>query len=91
MRITLGPRGAFVTRGEEHVYLDPFPTQPVDTTGAGDAFAAGFLYALAQGQSLYQCGRLGCYFAARVIEHLGPRLEGDVRALLAPVLGDVRL
>jgi sugar/nucleoside kinase (ribokinase family) len=88
--ITLGGRGAFVTRGDEHVYLDPFPVQPVDTTGAGDAFAAGFLYGLSQGQSLYQCGRLGSYFASRVILHVGPRLEGDVPAQLAEVLRDVR-
>jgi sugar/nucleoside kinase (ribokinase family) len=88
--ITLGGRGAYVTRGEEHVYLDPFPVQPVDTTGAGDAFAAGFLHAHAQGQSLYQCGRLGSYFASRVILQVGPRLTGNVRAQLAPVLDDPR-
>jgi sugar/nucleoside kinase (ribokinase family) len=88
--ITLGGRGAYVTRGEEHVYLDPFPVEPVDTTGAGDAFAAGFLHAFTQGQSLYQCGRLGSYFASRVIQQVGPRLGGDVRAQLAPVLDDVR-
>lgn len=88
--ITLGPRGAYATRGEEHVYLDPYAVQAVDTTGAGDAFAAGFLHGLAQGHSLYQCGRLGGYFASRVIQHMGPRLQGDVRAQLAPVLDDVR-
>ncbi|HKI97019.1 MAG TPA: adenosine kinase [bacterium] len=88
--ITLGGRGAYITRGEEHVYMDPFAVQPVDTTGAGDAFAAGFLHGLSQGQSLHHCGRLGSYFASRVIQHMGPRLEGDVRAQLAEVLDDVR-
>ncbi len=88
--ITLGGRGAYVTRGEEHVYLDPYPVQPVDTTGAGDAFAAGFLHGLTQGHSLYQCGRLGSYFASRVILQIGPRLQGDVRGQLAPVLNDPR-
>jgi fructokinase len=88
--ITLGGRGALVSRGEEQVYLDPYPVHPVDTTGAGDAFAAGFLYALAQGQSLHQCGRLGNFFAANVIQQVGPRLEGDVRGRLADVLDDVR-
>jgi len=88
--ITLGGRGAYVTRGEEHVYLDPQSVQPVDTTGAGDAFAAGFLYGLTQGRSLYQCGRLGTLFASRVIQQIGPRLQGNVRAQLSPVLEDVR-
>ena len=88
--ITLGGRGALVSRGDEHVYLDPYPVQPVDTTGAGDAFAAGYLHALARGQSLYQCGRLGSRFASRVIERIGPRLEGDVPGQLADVLKDVR-
>jgi sugar/nucleoside kinase (ribokinase family) len=88
--ITLGARGAYVTRGEEHVYVDPFPVHPVDTTGAGDAFAAGFLHALSRNHSLHQCARLGSYFASRVILQMGPRLQGDVPAQLAPVLRDVR-
>ena len=88
--ITMGGRGAYVSMGEEHAYLDPYPVKAVDTTGAGDAFAAGFMYAHSQGHSLYQCGRLGSYFAAQVIQRIGPRLEGDVRALLAPVLNDPR-
>jgi sugar/nucleoside kinase (ribokinase family) len=88
--ITLGGAGAYVTQGDEHIYLDPYPVQPVDTTGAGDAFAAGFLHGLTSGASLFQCGRLGSYFASRVIQQVGPRLEGDVRAALAPVLADAR-
>jgi sugar/nucleoside kinase (ribokinase family) len=58
----------------------------VDTTGAGDAYAAGFLYAYTQGRDLATCGRLGCVMAAEVIRHLGPRLSGDIRALAAGVL-----
>ena len=88
--ITLGARGAYVSLGEEHIYLDPHPVRAVDTTGAGDAFAAGFLYGHTTGQSLFQCGRLGSLFAAQVIQKVGPRLEGDVRAQLAAVLEDPR-
>jgi len=62
----------------------------MDTTGAGDAFAAGFLYGRTRGASLLQCGRLGGYFASRVILRVGPRLDGNVRELLAPVLDDPR-
>jgi sugar/nucleoside kinase (ribokinase family) len=54
---------------------------PVDATGAGDQFAAGFLYGLATGQSLATAGRMGCIAAAEVIGHFGARPEGDVKAL----------
>jgi sugar/nucleoside kinase (ribokinase family) len=54
---------------------------PVDATGAGDQFAAGFLYGLATGQSLDKAGRMGCIAAAEVISHFGARPEVDVKAL----------
>ena len=88
--ITLGGSGALATGDGETVYVEPFPVEPVDTTGAGDAFAAGFLYGRTTGASLLQCGRLGGYFASRVILRVGPRLDGNVRELLAPVLDDPR-
>jgi len=54
---------------------------PVDATGAGDQFAAGFLYGLATGQSLAKAGRMGCIAAAEVIAHFGARPESDVKDL----------
>lgn len=54
---------------------------PVDATGAGDQFAAGFLYGYATGQSLTVAGRMGCIAAAEVISHFGARPEADVKAL----------
>ena len=54
---------------------------PVDATGAGDQFAAGFLYGLATGQSLEACGRMGVVAAAEVISHFGARPEADLKAL----------
>ena len=53
----------------------------VDTTGAGDLWAAGFLYGLATGQSLATSGRMGCVAAAEVISHFGARPEADLKAL----------
>ncbi|MEE8397272.1 MAG: adenosine kinase [bacterium] len=88
--ITLGAAGALVCQDDETVYIDPFAAEPVDTTGAGDAFAAGFLHGRINGASLLQCGRLGSYFAAQVIQKVGPRLEGDLKKALAPVLDDPR-
>ncbi len=54
---------------------------PVDATGAGDQFAAGFLYGLVQGHSLETSGRMGCIAAAEVIGHLGARPQSNVLAL----------
>jgi sugar/nucleoside kinase (ribokinase family) len=53
----------------------------VDATGAGDLFAAGFLYGLATGQGLETAGRMGCVAAAEVISHFGARPQADLREL----------
>ncbi len=55
--------------------------QLVDTTGAGDQFAAGFLYGLTRGKSLADCGRLGALAAAEVIGHYGARPEASLKEL----------
>ena len=57
------------------------PIVPVDATGAGDQFAAGFLYGYATGQSLEVSGRMGCIAAAEVISHFGARPEADLKAM----------
>ena len=51
---------------------------PVDATGAGDQFAAGFLYGLATGRDMETAGRMGCVAAAEVISHIGPRPEASL-------------
>ncbi|MGQ0611077.1 MAG: adenosine kinase [Paracoccaceae bacterium] len=56
---------------------------PVDATGAGDLFAAGFIYGMATGASLEVAGRMGCAAAAEVISHYGARPETDLKALFA--------
>lgn len=70
-----------LVRGEETVTVPVTPVTPVDATGAGDQFAAGFLYGLATGQTLEVAGRMGCIAAAEVIGHYGARPEADVLAL----------
>ena len=55
---------------------------PVDATGAGDQFAAGFLYGLATGRDLETCARIGCVCAREVISHIGPRPEANMIELL---------
>lgn len=70
-----------VVRGEEEAVVPVRRVVPVDATGAGDQFAAGFLYGLATGQPLAVAGRMGCVAAAEVISHFGARPEADLRAL----------
>jgi sugar/nucleoside kinase (ribokinase family) len=85
--LTRSEKGSVIVHGDEvHVIDAEKGVKVVDTTGAGDAYAAGFLYAYTQGRDLATCGRLGGVMAAEVISHLGPRPEADVKALAAKVL-----
>jgi len=68
-------------RGAERVSVPVRRVVPVDATGAGDQFAAGFLYGMATGRPLAVAGRMGCIAAAEVIGHYGARPESDVKAL----------
>jgi len=72
--VTRGAKGSVVIKGDQRVAVDAFPVDKVvDTTGAGDQYAAGFLLGLARGLSLEDCGKLGSLAAAEVIAHWGPR------------------
>lgn len=74
--LTRGPKGSVVVAGDARVTSPAAPVdRVVDTTGAGDLFAAGFLYGLARGRALEDCARLGGLAAAEVISHYGARPE----------------
>jgi sugar/nucleoside kinase (ribokinase family) len=80
--VTRSENGALATRGAERADVPAEPVEKlVDTTGAGDLFAAGFLFGYAQGKSLEQSLRLGAIAAAEVIQHYGARPEANLRAL----------
>ena len=71
--VKLGSEGCYVTDGQERHLISPFKVEVVDTTGAGDAFCAGFLYGLVNNRSLFECGRLGNFVASRCIMKMGAR------------------
>ena len=71
--VKLGSEGSYVTNGRERYHLDAFKVKTVDTTGAGDAFCAGFLYGLLNNRGLRESGRIGNFVASRKIRKLGAR------------------
>ncbi|MBS7653625.1 carbohydrate kinase family protein [Candidatus Bathyarchaeota archaeon] len=71
--IKLGERGCYVTDGRESHIIEAFKVKVVDTTGAGDAFCAGFIYGLLKGRSLKECGILGNFVASRCLTKMGAR------------------
>ena len=82
--VTRGHKGSVVCAGGEIHPIDAvWVDKVVDTTGAGDQYAAGFLFGLAKGYALPHCGRLGSLAASEVISHYGPRPEVSLKALAA--------
>ncbi len=72
--VTMGEKGSMVVTAEETIPVAAIPpAQLVDTTGAGDAYAAGFLFGLTSGKELEECGRLASLAATEAISHIGPR------------------
>ncbi|MGF0537654.1 adenosine kinase [Agrobacterium sp. ES01] len=72
--VTMSEKGAVIVKGDERIYVKATKiVELVDTTGAGDLFASGFLYAYTQGRSLEDCGKFGCLAAGVVIQQIGPR------------------
>jgi sugar/nucleoside kinase (ribokinase family) len=87
--LTRSEKGAVIIRGEEVHVVDAHPIpggKLIDTTGAGDLYAAGFLHGFTRGYDLGLCGRIGALAAAEVISHLGARPETNLAELVAPLL-----
>jgi sugar/nucleoside kinase (ribokinase family) len=70
-----GNKGSLVKSGNEFFKIEPIPVNSVDTTGAGDLYAAGFLYALINGMSLDKCGYIGSILSGKVIEVIGSKMD----------------
>jgi sugar/nucleoside kinase (ribokinase family) len=78
--VTRSERGSVIVKGSETVTVEPVPVDSVvDTTGAGDLYAAGFLYGYTQSFPLAKCGRLGSLAASIVISQIGPRPQESLQ------------
>jgi ribokinase len=71
--VKLGKNGCYVTDGKEDFLVEAYNVNVVDTTGAGDAFCAGFIYGLIKKKDLYECARIGNFVASRCVTKIGAR------------------
>ena len=73
--VKVGAKGAFIQRGNEIVTVPPMKADVVDTTGAGDMWAAGFLAGFVKGETLQKCGMMGAIVAKNIIEVVGAKMD----------------
>jgi len=81
--VTMSGDGAVIVRGDRRTRVAAMPVDVVDTTGAGDLFAAGFLAGLAQGADDAKAAAMGCAVAGQIIGQIGARPEADLKAIVA--------
>ena len=73
--VKIGKDGSMVQRGDEYYFIPAWPAATIDATGAGDTYAAGFLYAHSLGMPLKVCGEIGSIIAAKVVEVIGTKID----------------
>lgn len=73
--VKIGKDGSLVKSGDEKYMIEAWPADTIDATGAGDCYAAGFLYAHANGMPLKTCGEVGSVLAAKVVEVIGTKVD----------------
>ena len=75
--VKVGAKGSYVQHGDQVVKIEPIPAKVIDTTGAGDLWAAGFMAGLVKGETLKKCAMMGATLAANIIEVLGAKMDED--------------
>ena len=75
--VKIGAEGSFVKSGELKYRIDPFPAKAIDATGAGDMFAAGFLYGYSRNLPLDVCGKIGSLTSSKVVEIIGTKMDAQ--------------
>jgi len=77
--VTDGSRGSTLVFDGQTIKIDPCTVSAIDTTGAGDSYAAGLLFGLTNGYSLKNSGNIASFFASRVVSQVGPRYSGSIK------------
>jgi sugar/nucleoside kinase (ribokinase family) len=75
--VKVGPKGAFIQKGNDVFTVPPMEANVVDTTGAGDMWAAGFLAGMVKGEPLHKCGLMGAIVAKNIIEVVGAKMDDE--------------
>lgn len=75
--VKVGKEGSYIKRGDEMVEVGIIPAKAIDTTGAGDAYAAGFLYGLTNDYKISTCGEIAAFISGKVVEVMGPNLSEE--------------
>ena len=89
--VKVGKAGSWVKSGDQAFFIGSWPGEAIDATGAGDTYAAGFLYAHSLGMPWEVCGKVGSIIAAKVVEVIGSKIDiprwkaakEEIRTLLA--------
>jgi len=87
--VKVGSEGSWVKRGEEIIKIGTAKVSLKDTTGAGDLYAAGFLYGYSRGKNLEICGQYGSLLAGNVIEIVGARMGHDKWVIIAAAVAEI--
>ena len=75
--VKIGKKGSIVKKDGETYKIEPVEAHSIDTTGAGDSYAAGFIYGLIKGYTIDKCGAAGSILAAKTIEVIGPKMDNE--------------
>lgn len=82
--VKLGAKGSLIKQGNKTIEISAIPAKSIDTTGAGDIYASGFLYALAQNLDLETAGHIGSLLAGKVVEVMGAKIPSEIWEQLYP-------
>jgi sugar/nucleoside kinase (ribokinase family) len=81
--VKIGSRGSVIKYKNKIIKVKPFKTNAVDTTGAGDMYAAGFLYGLSQKYSLERSGKIASFLSSKVVENYGARIDSSLKEMIS--------
>lgn len=85
--VKVGEKGSWIQRGKEKVFVPAMKVNCIDTTGAGDLYASGFIYGLIKNLPLSQCGEIGTLLAGNVIQYIGPKMDDGKWTELISLIG----